>query len=123
MESKVYKTKMGIEQKSYTYETAIAKPGRFEMYEAGAAIKAPAICGIKYDDGLLYPIADGVTDGTEEPRFLVDYDVEAGEKVSAMRNGEIWKDKVESLSLSVEVVQKMADRGLFIVKASEGYDY
>lgn len=101
----------------------MAKPGRFEMYEVGAKITAPAICGIKYDDGLLYPIAAGVTDGTEEPRFLLDYNVEVGEKVSAMRNGEIWEDKIEALGLSVEVKQKMADRGLYIVKASRGFDY
>lgn len=121
--SKIYDTRMGIEQKSYTYDTAIAKPGRFEGYEAGANIVAPAICGINYADGLIYPIADGVTDGTEEPRFLVDHDAAAGERVNAMRNGEIWEDRIEGLGLSVEVKQKMADRGLYIIEASEGYDY
>lgn len=123
MGSNIYDTKMGIQQKKYTYETAIAKPGRFEMYQAGAQITAPAVCGIKYEDGLIYPITTGVTDGREEPRFLVDYDVAVGGKVSAMRTGEIWKDRIEALNLTTEVVQKMADRGLFIVKANTGYNY
>lgn len=110
---------MGLEQKSYEKTTAIAKPGTMILLVAGAQITAKTVCGIKYTDGKVYPYNPDGTDGTEIPRYFSDDGCKAEEKVSFMRGGELWSDRIGEIT--VKQRELMLDSGFKFRKANKGY--
>ncbi|MGL6114405.1 MAG: hypothetical protein ACRC1R_05140 [Cetobacterium sp.] len=110
--------KMNLTQKSYENTSPIAKPGDFYLKEAGAKIPAKSICGIKYDDGKIYPYNSEASDGTEIPRYFSEEEVLINTKSSFMRNGSLWEDRIE---ITAKAKEQLIDIGFKFIKPNKQY--